>query len=507
MGFSLGAFAGGAVSGYQSTKKMEMEQQDADSRKQDADFRKEEHDRLKSERSKDDDINKDVADHAQKILLVPTDNVPIIQNQAANGIGSIPASPVIQDNAPAWATQGNTPTDPQATTPQSIAQQAVPVTDTSLATNQSTQNQAAPDSPVVSSAPAWTGQADMQALADSTNPQQSSPQAAQGLNAPASTLSAPADPSKPQYRQPDVNDMADIAQYRSAAYAKAGMFDKAMAAHKDYLAFANEKLVNEQGQRTAAAQQAIPGIMSGDYSSLGNFYKMLPDGKTLGKVVDNKDGSITVHTVAKDGTEVFPPATFKDKQQLANTVISLADPKVALSYMAKQSELAIEQAKNQTTADHYKAQESQQAADAAETRRSHIANEGIGLKNANNSAKAANASTAEIKNMDYMVANGIAKDKAEAWSMINSGRTSSNTQNIPDGMGGFTQVNNATGRITRMDRSGKETVMREGSNSGRSNNATPTAVIKSLPSGAKQIGTSGGKPVYQTPDGKKFIGE
>lgn len=31
--------------------------------------------------------------------------------------------------------------------------------------------------------------------------------------------------------------------------------------------------------------------------------------------------------------------------------------------------------------------------------------------------------------------------------------------------------------------------------------------LNQLPQGAKQIGTSGGKPVYQTPDGKKFIGE
>lgn len=37
--------------------------------------------------------------------------------------------------------------------------------------------------------------------------------------------------------------------------------------------------------------------------------------------------------------------------------------------------------------------------------------------------------------------------------------------------------------------------------------APPKQVIKTLPQGAKQIGTSGGKPVFQTPDGKKFIGE
>jgi len=32
-------------------------------------------------------------------------------------------------------------------------------------------------------------------------------------------------------------------------------------------------------------------------------------------------------------------------------------------------------------------------------------------------------------------------------------------------------------------------------------------VIKALPTGAKQIGTSKGKPVYETPDGKRFIGD
>jgi hypothetical protein len=41
-----------------------------------------------------------------------------------------------------------------------------------------------------------------------------------------------------------------------------------------------------------------------------------------------------------------------------------------------------------------------------------------------------------------------------------------------------------------------------------SDNAAPAApTIPDLPKGAVQIGTSGGKPVYQTPDGKKFIGK
>lgn len=43
---------------------------------------------------------------------------------------------------------------------------------------------------------------------------------------------------------------------------------------------------------------------------------------------------------------------------------------------------------------------------------------------------------------------------------------------------------------------------------GLSTGPTPGATSPDgLPAGARQIGTSGGKPVYQTPDGKKFIGE
>ncbi len=37
--------------------------------------------------------------------------------------------------------------------------------------------------------------------------------------------------------------------------------------------------------------------------------------------------------------------------------------------------------------------------------------------------------------------------------------------------------------------------------------AKASAPISSLPEGARQIGTSGGKPVYQTPDGRKFIAQ
>lgn len=43
--------------------------------------------------------------------------------------------------------------------------------------------------------------------------------------------------------------------------------------------------------------------------------------------------------------------------------------------------------------------------------------------------------------------------------------------------------------------------------SGKAAPSSGGAMLKSLPQGAKQIGTSNGTPVYQSPDGKKWIGE
>ena len=41
---------------------------------------------------------------------------------------------------------------------------------------------------------------------------------------------------------------------------------------------------------------------------------------------------------------------------------------------------------------------------------------------------------------------------------------------------------------------------------GATEKPAPAKPVASLPTGAKQVGTSGGKPVFETPDGKRFIG-
>lgn len=52
-----------------------------------------------------------------------------------------------------------------------------------------------------------------------------------------------------------------------------------------------------------------------------------------------------------------------------------------------------------------------------------------------------------------------------------------------------------------------QAAMEKIANGGQAPASSVRARINALPPGARQIGTSGGKPVYQTPDGKKFIAE
>lgn len=185
--------------------------------------------------------------------------------------------------------------------------------------------------------------------------------------------------AQPKYRKPDVNDMVDVAQHRSSLYMNAGKYDKALGAHKDFIAFSAEKLKGEEKQRGELARTTTAGIMMGDYSGLGRFYEAFPDGRKLGNVATNEDGTIAVTTIGKDGIE-SAPVTFKNNEHLANAVMSMTDSNVALKYMDNNGKRAIEEAKVNNTADHYRATDEHYRRSDAESRRHNTASEDIWRK-------------------------------------------------------------------------------------------------------------------------------
>lgn len=226
-----------------------------------------------------------------------------------------------------------------------------------------------------------------------------------GIQAPAQNATASVEDLKLKVRQPDINDMVDVAQHRASLYLQKGNYTKAIDAHKDYMAFAAEKLKSEEVQRAHLAKGAVTGIMVGDYSGLGALYDTLPDGNKLQSVTPNKDGTITIAVVAKDGKEK-PPVTFKNGEHLANAVVSLVDTNTALQYMDRNGKAEIEAAKT-------KFDQENKTDTLAETKRNHIATEGIARTKA---AEGSEATTAEIKNARVFFPELYAKKPADALS-------------------------------------------------------------------------------------------
>lgn len=67
------------------------------------------------------------------------------------------------------------------------------------------------------------------------------------------------------------------------------------------------------------------------------------------------------------------------------------------------------------------------------------------------------------------------------------------------------ELKDANDRMRQFKRPAKEDAPAPSPAPKPADNQKPASTVSSLPQGAVQIGTSGGKPVYQTPDGKKFI--
>ena len=79
-------------------------------------------------------------------------------------------------------------------------------------------------------------------------------------------------------------------------------------------------------------------------------------------------------------------------------------------------------------------------------------------------------STSEIKNVKYLLDNKIAGTPAEAWKMVQTGKTPAGDKIVSDGMGGVLIANPDSGRVVKLDASGREKELRPG------NSAQPAAI-------------------------------
>jgi len=127
----------------------------------------------------------------------------------------------------------------------------------------------------------------------------------------------------------------------------------------------------------------------------------------------------------------------------------------------------------------------------AEDRRAHMANEGIARTKA---AEGAESTTAEIKNINFLIKNGIAKDPKQAWDMVKTGKTPAGEHVVSDGRGGVMVIDRDNGQVSKIDRRGNEKIMRQPRSAGNADTeAPPVAGAKKSPKDGKWYVNQGGK--------------
>lgn len=290
-------------------------------------------------------------------------------------------------------------------------------------------------------------------------------QGIRGLNSSASNVapSKPADgllqPAKPTtaYRDATIDDYASIAKFKAGEYLSRGMSDKAMEAHKEHLIFANEKLQKEQQEREKSALITIGAIDKGAVTpeTLNGFYKSIPNGRKITsvepEVVNGKPtGALKITSSDEDGKN--PTTGMQTPDQLKQTIAMLGKSDFALKYLDTQFKMSMEGKK------------------AAEDERHHKATEGIDRDKLRSNAEGA---TAEIKNVKFLLSQGIAKNYMEAWKMAKAGSTPSGERIISDGNGGVIVIGQDTGSISKIDRRGEHHSMRQGTNAEQLRGAQP----------------------------------
>lgn len=308
------------------------------------------------------------------------------------------------------------------------------------------------------------------------------PAASAGLDA-ASTLNReiakPEQQAQPEApRPPGLLDVMNHADRLAAIDLKYG---KINGEGMMKLALARKQLADE------GVDEAVMRFQQGD--AAGGLEAFNSAGKYVGaKIVGTPQRGEFDFNGTKVPTTIVTIAMPDGRTETINT----AQYGAARIKMEKRIDLAREAANAERTAKH-------QGDVLSETKRHNIASEGI------DSQKAA-AAAAKAKKEGYKV------EGSEVATVLGDPAVDKNGKPVVDIMTGRQVVNRNPAREDAfykwMAQNGI-TDTNEGLAKYKGNPPPPepSKPLAALPQGAKQIGTSGGKPVYQTPDGKKYIGD
>lgn len=219
--------------------------------------------------------------------------------------------------------------------------------------------------------------------------------AAQGIVRPAAVA------KEPTYREPDINDKFGYADKLYGRLIEAGLFDKAKEVGQFRSGLLAEKLQGETKAREDAVRGGVAAIKSRNpkaiLAALQSVSRFVPDGNDVTDVQMSGDGKYQI-------TYGDNPPIAMDEGQLTSSILGAGKVETILDYDHRLQQTAFQKAQEERQAKH-------QDATLAETKRNHIATEGIARTKATEGTE---ATTAEIKNARVFFPELYAKKPADA---------------------------------------------------------------------------------------------
>ena len=228
--------------------------------------------------------------------------------------------------------------------------------------------------------------------------------AAQGIVRPA------AEAKEPTYREPDINDKFNYSDKLYGRLIEAGLFDKAKEVGQFRSGLLAEKLQGETKAREDAVRGGVAAIKSRNpkaiLAALQSVSQFVPDGNDVTNVQMSGDGKYQI-------TYGDNPPIAMDEGQLTSSVLGAGKVETILDYDHRLQQTAFQKAQEERQTKKDERDATHQTDTLAETKRNHIATEGIARTKA---VEGSEATTAEIKNARVFFPELYAKKPADALS-------------------------------------------------------------------------------------------
>ena len=215
---------------------------------------------------------------------------------------------------------------------------------------------------------------------------------------------------EPTYREPDINDKFNYSDKLYGRLIEAGLFDKAKEVGQFRSGLLAEKLQGETKAREDAVRGGVAAIKSRNpkaiLAALQSVSQFVPDGNDVTDVQMSGDGKYQI-------TYGDNPPIAMDEGQLTSSILGAGKVETILDYDHRLQQTAFQKAQEERQTKKDERDATHQTDTLAETKRNHIATEGIARTKA---VEGSEATTAEIKNARVFFPELYAKKPADALS-------------------------------------------------------------------------------------------